>query len=134
MILVHVLVENCKEAIPLEGGWDGMNLWEKALVCKVGVLDVLSQPVLCLVSNLSGQGKVGGLELGLEVVVLEVVAVTVVALHPAELTLLVVEVHPQFGLAEGSLLSVGRVIAALSDTVKQHLRGKTFQTDLAELV
>ena len=259
VILVHVLVENCKEAIPLEGGWDGVNLWEKALVCKVGVLDVLSQPVLdevghllrdwdlCaqhgvhqpqvplpVVSNvmlvvpdggeegllstevfvveilrlvpqllvvtvglhvpdnvkkgdvfvvhllvtdgkailpdvrvgnnivspeveLSTVGKVGvldvlsepvlglvgrllgdwqlrGLELGLEIVMFEVVAVAVVALHPAELALLVVEVHPQLGLAEGSLLSVGWVVAALPDTVEQHLRRKTFERDLTKSV
>ena len=85
------------------------------------VLDVLSQPVLCLVSNLSGQGKVGGLELGLEVVVLEVVAVAVVALNLAELSLLVVKVHPQLRLAEGVLLCVGRVLCRFSDAVKENL-------------
>ena len=63
-------------------------------------------------------------------VVLKVVAIAVVALHFAELHLLVVEVHPQLGLAEGILLGIGRVVAALTDTVKQHLIRKSFQTDL----
>merc|ERR1719228_155727 len=52
VILVHVLVEDCKEGVPLEGRWDGVNLWEKASVCEVGVLDVLSQPVLDEVGHL----------------------------------------------------------------------------------
>ena len=60
-------------------------------------------------------------------VVFEVVAVAVVALHFAELHLLVVEVHPQLGLAEGELLSIGRVVAALPNTVKQHLVWNSFQ-------
>merc|ERR1719228_2600464 len=54
VILIHVLVENCKEGVPLEGRWDGVNLWEKASVCEVGVLDVLSQPVLDEVGHLLG--------------------------------------------------------------------------------
>ena len=105
---------------------------ELSTVGKVRVLDMLSQPVLGLVSDLLGDGQVGGLELGLEVVVLEVVAVAVVALHPAELSLLVVEVHPQLGLAEGVLLSVGGVIAALTDAVKQHLIRNTFQIEITK--
>ena len=52
MIVVHVLVEDSEEGVPLEGGWDGVDLWEQALVGEVGVLDVLSQPVLDEVGHL----------------------------------------------------------------------------------
>ena len=88
---------------------------------KVSILDVLCQPVLGFVSNLSWKRKVGRLELRLEVVVLEVVAVAVVALDLAELSLLVVKVHPQLGLAECVLLCIGRVLCRFSDAVKENL-------------
>ena len=94
---------------------------ELATVGKVVVFDVLGQPVLGRVRRLLGEGKVGRLELGLEDVVLEVVTVAVVALDFAELHILVVEVLPELGLAERVLLSVGRVVSTLADTVKWHL-------------
>ena len=62
-------------------------------------------------------------------VVLEVVSVAVVSINFAKLHLFVVKVHPQLVLAEGELLSAGRVVAALPDTVEQHLVCKTFQTN-----
>ena len=41
MILVHFLVENCKEGVPLERSWDGVDHREKASVREISILDVL---------------------------------------------------------------------------------------------
>ena len=123
VLIVHLLNTNSKARVPNIRVRNHVvsSQMELSTVGKVGVLDVLRKPVLGLVGHLGGEGKVGGLELGLEVVVLEVVPVAVVALDLAELALLVVEVHSQLGLAEGVLLGIGGVLSTLPDAVKEDL-------------
>ena len=123
VFVIHLLVIHFEALVPDVRIRDDIvsSQVQLPLVGKVSVLDMLSQPVLGHVCGLLWDWQLGGLELGLEQVVLEVVAVAEVALHFAELHLLVVKVHPQLALAEGVLLSIGRVVTALPDTVKQHL-------------
>ena len=66
-------------------------------VGKVSVLDVLCQPVFGPGSHLSAEWSVSILELGLEVVMLQVMAITVIVWHLAEFRLFIVKMHAEEG-------------------------------------
>merc|ERR1719315_339210 len=68
-------------------------------VGKVCVLDVLGEPVLGPVSHLRGQWDVSFLELCLEVVMLQVMAIAVIVRNLAKFGLFVVKMHTEKSLA-----------------------------------
>merc|ERR1719431_998265 len=68
-------------------------------VGKVCVLDVLCQPVLGPVSHIRGEWDVSFLELCLEVIMFQVMAIAVIVRNLAEFRLFVVKVHTEKSLA-----------------------------------
>merc|ERR1719347_2256512 len=87
----------------------------------VSVLDMGGKPVLGPLNSLWRNRDGSSLELGLEVVVLEVVAMAIIILNFAELLLLIIKVHPELALAVGKDLSISRSLSHSPDAVEQYL-------------
>ena len=89
VLIIKSVVENFYGVVPVVRL--RYMVWHQTNILEVSVLDVLNQPILGPVSDLSTKWCVSLLELGLEVVMFNVVAIAIIIRDFAELRLFIVE-------------------------------------------
>merc|ERR1719259_1235664 len=123
VLIIHLLDFNSEALIPNIGIRDNIvsSKEELASVCMISVLDVLCKPVLCFRNNFLVQGNLCRLEFGLELKMLDVVAMTIIVGNFAEFRFFIVKVTSQKTLAVVIHFLVVRIISTISDAIKQQL-------------
>merc|ERR1740128_573549 len=123
MFIIHLLDVHRESFIPDERVGDNIVSSQEQLasVGVVSVLNMLNKPVFGHVNNFFVNGKLGCLELGLELKMLEVVSLAFIVGDLAEFHLFVVKMTPEQRLAVVIILLVIGVLITFSDAVKQTL-------------